>query len=60
MSLTVLKVWSEVAVEVKGFIEDFKPFIPLIQGLAEPWNEKQALGNCKHFYMLVLIGWYNS
>ena len=27
---------SEVAREIKGFIEDFKPYIPLIQGLRNP------------------------
>lgn len=27
---------SEVAIEIKGFIEEFKPFIPLIQGLRNP------------------------
>ncbi|XP_064629143.1 dynein axonemal heavy chain 1-like isoform X2 [Lineus longissimus] len=27
---------SEVATEIKGFIEDFRPFIPLIQGLRNP------------------------
>ena len=47
---------SEVAREIKGFIEDFKPFIPLIQGLRNPgmrnrhWEQvKEILLNINFF-----------
>jgi len=54
LSLVSLLGVQQVAQEIKGKIEEFKPFIPLIQGLRNPGMRSRHWDNVRYTQM------YNS
>ncbi len=46
---------SDVAVEIKGMIEEFRPYIPLIQGLRNPGMRKRHWDQVGHKFTNIRV-----